>query len=135
MDVSLLAGHGGDDPRHFAGASVGKPATGWFSLDVRSRDRDLLESIGGQVPGARDTLLTRAAVAAARFLSYEPIVSDLGCCTMRVAIGGHTLATSIHCGRGGRGGDRGTATEWASIPSLLNTARQSSCCPPPTLES
>jgi acetylornithine deacetylase/succinyl-diaminopimelate desuccinylase-like protein len=126
-----------------------KPATGWFSLDVRSRDREIVEaigreirtlldqvgretgitlemvpdvlSLGGQIPGARDTLLTRAAVAASRFLGYEPTLSDLGCCNMRVAIGGGTLAISLH---GGRGGDRGTATEWASIPSLLNAARQ-----------
>lgn len=61
---------------------------------------------------------TRSSTARA---GPEPTLTDLGCCNVRVAIGGGTLAISLH---GGRGGDRGTTTEWASLPSLLNTARQ-----------
>jgi acetylornithine deacetylase/succinyl-diaminopimelate desuccinylase-like protein len=126
-----------------------KPATGWFSLDVRARDRaaaetvaldvrrilervaretrirlDLVpdwQSLGGQIPGARDTLLTRAAAAISRHLGYEPELSDQGCCNLRVAVGGGTLAIGLH---GDRGGGRGTADEWANVPDLLNTARQ-----------
>ena len=126
-----------------------KPATGWFSLDVRSADRSIVEdigreigtildrvgaetgislamvpefqSLGGQIPGARSSLLTQVAIAGARRNGYEPTVSDQGCCNMRVAVGGGTPAIGLH---GGRGGDRGTAAEWADIPSLLDAARQ-----------
>jgi acetylornithine deacetylase/succinyl-diaminopimelate desuccinylase-like protein len=126
-----------------------KPATGWFSLDVRSRDREIVEeiareigtvlgqvgretgidlrlepefrSLGGQIPGARESSLTRTAVAVSRRLGFEPTLSDLGCCNMRVAIAAGTPALGLH---GGRGGERGTAAEWASIPSLLDAARQ-----------
>ena len=126
-----------------------KPQTGWFSIDVRSRDREIVEeigremrgilvrvgeetkiqlelvpdfhSLGGVIPGARDSLLVRAAVAASRYLGLEPEVSDAGCCNMRVAIGGGTMAIGLH---GGRGGNRGTAEEWASIPAMMNAARQ-----------
>ncbi len=125
-----------------------KPASGLFSLDVRSLDRAIVEmigrdirsilqrvsaetgislemepdfhSLGGQIPGARDSLLTRAAIAASRYLGYEPELSDLGCCNMRVAVAGGSLAVGIH---GERGGGRAVAEEWASIPGMLNTAR------------
>jgi acetylornithine deacetylase/succinyl-diaminopimelate desuccinylase-like protein len=125
-----------------------KPATGWFSLDVRSRDREIVDtigreiaevltdveketgialelvpdfqSLGGRLPGARDGLLTRAAVAAARRLGHEPTLSDLGCCNRRVAIAGGTPAVGLH---GNRGGGRATGTEWASIPGMLDAAR------------
>jgi acetylornithine deacetylase/succinyl-diaminopimelate desuccinylase-like protein len=126
-----------------------KPATGWFSLDVRANDRTEAEavanavrailvrvgaetkiqlelvpdwqSLGGRIPGARDTLLTRAAAAVARHLGYEPELTELGCCNMRVAVTGGTLAIGLH---GDRGGGRGTVDEWANLPDLMNTARQ-----------
>jgi acetylornithine deacetylase/succinyl-diaminopimelate desuccinylase-like protein len=125
-----------------------KPATGWFSLDVRSNDRRIVENIrreieailervsaetrvaldmvpelqtwGGQIPGARDSLLTRAAVAVSRHLGYDPELTDLGCCNMRVAIEGGTLAIGLH---GDRGGGRGTPDEWADVPAMLDMAR------------
>jgi hypothetical protein len=39
---------------------------------------------------------------------------------MNVAVGAGTLAIGLG---GERGGDRATATEWASIPVMINTAR------------
>jgi hypothetical protein len=126
-----------------------KPATGWFSVDVRSRDRSTVElvgkkirrivdrvgretgirlemepdfhSLGGTIAGARDSVLTRAAVAASRYLGYQPELSEQGCCNMRVAVAGGTLAIGLH---GDRGGGRGTADEWANLPDLMNAARQ-----------
>jgi acetylornithine deacetylase/succinyl-diaminopimelate desuccinylase-like protein len=125
-----------------------RPATGWFSLDVRSQDREIvdtigrkivglladvaretgialemvpdLQSLGGRIPGARESLLVRTAVAASRRLGREPTLSDQGCCNMRVAIAGGTPAVGLH---GNRGGARGTADEWASIPGMLDAAR------------
>lgn len=126
-----------------------KPAAGWFSLDVRSRDRAIVEAIqreietilervgtetgigfrmepdlqtwGSEIPGARDSFLTRAAVATARHLGFEPALTELGCCNMRVAIAGGTLAIGLH---GARGGERGTDAEWADIPAMMTMARQ-----------
>jgi len=125
-----------------------KPATGWFSVDVRSRDRAIVEDIqreiaailrrvgsetgislemvpdfeaaGAEIPGARDSLLTRAAVAVSRHLGFEPELTAVGCCNMRVAISGGTPAIGLH---GERGGDRGTVAEWADVPAMVNMAR------------
>jgi acetylornithine deacetylase/succinyl-diaminopimelate desuccinylase-like protein len=125
-----------------------KPATGWFSLDVRSRDPAVVaevagdvatilervgretgttlemvpdfQSPGGQIEGARDSLLTRAAIAASRYLGYQPELSAFGCCNIRVAVSGGTLAVGVH---GETGGGRGTPDEWASVPGMLATAR------------
>jgi acetylornithine deacetylase/succinyl-diaminopimelate desuccinylase-like protein len=126
-----------------------KPPTGWFSLDVRSSDRAIVEeigqevdailrrvrsetsisldmvpefqSLGGQIPGARDSLLTRTATAVSRYFGYEPELSDSGCCNMRVPISHGTLAIGLH-GRE-RGGSRATLDEWADIPNMMSTAR------------
>ena len=125
-----------------------KPATGWFSLDIRSQERRVVEeivrevrrilvrvsqethtrlemvpdfqSLGGQIPGARDSYLTRSAIAVSRHLGFQPELSDAGCCNMRVPIGEGTPAVGI---RGERGGARATRDEWASIPAMLNMAR------------
>lgn len=125
-----------------------KPASGWFSLDIRSREPSIVEEIvhaiagtlehvevetgialdlvpqwqtlGGQIPGARDSFLTQAAAAVSRHLGYEPVLSDQGCCNMRVPVSYGTLAISV---RGERGGERHTLNEWGSIPGMINAAR------------
>jgi hypothetical protein len=79
-----------------------------------------VQSLGGQIPGARDSSLTQAAKAVSRHLGYEPKLSDMGCCNMRVAVAGGTLAIGIH---GERGGERAKVNEWADIPNMMNTAR------------
>jgi acetylornithine deacetylase/succinyl-diaminopimelate desuccinylase-like protein len=125
-----------------------KPDSGWFSLDVRSLEattidriehevRSILEVVanetgidltmvpyqltpGGQIPGARDSKLVRTAVEAARYLGYEPSLSNSGSSNMNVAVGAG--APGIGLG-GGRGGARGTAEEWADRATLMSTAR------------
>ncbi len=125
-----------------------KPDSGWFSLDVRSLDMDVIENIesevrvildevsqettigfemvpfqltpGGQIPGARDSHLVCTAVAAARYLGYDPSLSNAGSSNMNVAVGRGVPAIGLG---GGRGGARGTAEEWASRSALMSTAR------------
>ena len=126
-----------------------KPETGWFSLDLRSMDNEILASIeedvrsilgevsdeteielemepfqltpGGQIPGARDSDLVLAAASISRHLGYEPSLSNSGSSNMNVAIGGGTLAIGLG---GSRGGDRGQPEEWASIDGMMRTAKQ-----------
>jgi acetylornithine deacetylase/succinyl-diaminopimelate desuccinylase-like protein len=125
-----------------------KPDSGWFSLDIRSLDapiiadverdvRHILEGVsdetttdfemlpfqltpGGQIPGARESHLVRTAVATARYLGYEPTLSNSGSSNMNVPIGAGSAAIGLG---GGRGGERGTPEEWADRSALLSTAR------------
>ena len=126
-----------------------KPETGWFSLDIRSMEIDILEGIegevreilatvsretgieltmepfqltpGGQIPGARESDLVRAAAAISRHLGYEPSLSNSGSSNMNVAVGGGTLAIGLG---GSRGGERAQPGEWASIDGMMRTAKQ-----------
>ena len=125
-----------------------KPATGWFSLDVRSMDAPIVEAIeaavreilgqvgsqtsialsmdpvqltpGGQIPGARESRLVVASEQIARRLGLEPRLNDAGSSNMNVAIAGGTPAVGIG---GERGGARGEAGEFADIPSMMRTAK------------
>lgn len=125
-----------------------KPATGWFSLDVRSLDAPIIEAIeaevrailarvtdettivlrmepfqltpGGQIPGARESRLVRAAVAASRHLGYDPRLSDTGSSNMNVAVAGGTPAIGLG---GSRGERRGYPDEWADVQAMMRTAR------------
>jgi acetylornithine deacetylase/succinyl-diaminopimelate desuccinylase-like protein len=125
-----------------------KPETGWFSLDIRSLDastveqmeegvREILAAVGeetgirlrmepfqltpgGQLPGARDSVLVRASEEIARHLGFDPTFSDAGSSNMNVAIAGGTPAIGLG---GERGGARGTPEEWASIPAMMDSAR------------
>jgi len=125
-----------------------KPASGWFSLDIRSLKGEITDAIemdvrkildkvsnetnikmrmetelaipGGQIPGAIDSSLVQNSIAIARYLGVEPTLSNASSSNMNVAVGGDTLAIGLG---GERGGDRATATEWASIPVMINTAR------------
>lgn len=125
-----------------------KPESGWFSLDVRSLEesvvvdieedvRVILERVGaetgtslvmepfqltpgGQIPGARDSELVTSAEAISRHLGFDPSLSNRGSSNLNVAIGNGTLAIGLG---GQRGGSRAQPEEWASIPSMMDTAR------------
>ena len=125
-----------------------KPAEGWFSLDLRSMEseildhmeadvRDVLDQVsretgieltmepfqitpGGRIPGALESDPVTVAVAVSRSLGYEPSLSEAGSANLNVAIAGGTPAIGLG---GSRGGDRGEATEWADIDGMMRTAR------------
>lgn len=124
-----------------------KPATGWFSLDIRSMEADVITEIernvrtilsdvsdetgidlrmepfqltpGGRIPGALESRLVRTAEAVSRHLGYEPRMSESGSANLNVAIGAGSPAIGLG---GSRGGDRGLATEWADIDGMMRTA-------------
>jgi acetylornithine deacetylase/succinyl-diaminopimelate desuccinylase-like protein len=126
-----------------------KPPEGWFSLDIRSMDGEIIEAIesdvqnilrevtdetgidlnmipfqitpGGQIPGAADSRLVRAASAISRHLGYQPSLSNSGSSNMNVAVGGGTLGIGLG---GFRGGARGQPEEWADMNGLIRTAKQ-----------
>ena len=125
-----------------------KPASGWFSLDLRSMEGEVIHEIesevasvlssveeetgirfdmqsvasldGGQVPGAPESRLVQLSIAVSRHLGYDPIVSPRGCCNMSIPVSHGRLAIGLH---GVRGGKRATAEEWASIPAMIRTAK------------
>jgi acetylornithine deacetylase/succinyl-diaminopimelate desuccinylase-like protein len=125
-----------------------RPESGWFSLDLRSMEPDIVREIendiaavlerveaetgvrfdmqpvvaldGGQVPGARESRLVRLAAEVSRHFDQDPVVSPRGCCNMSVPVAHGRLAIGLH---GERGGQRATAEEWASIPAMMRTAK------------
>ncbi len=125
-----------------------KPESGWFSLDIRSLDGEVIAQIeeevrsilgevsdgtgisfrmepfqitpGGQIPGLKESPLVRTAADISRYLGYEPRLSDSGSSNMNVAIGAGTPAIGLG---GSRGGARGQPEEWADIPAMLRAAR------------
>ena len=125
-----------------------KPATGWFSLDIRSMEADVIEDIerevrsiltdvsgetgielvmepfqltpGGRIPGALESRLVTTAQAVSAHLGYEARMSESGSANLNVAIGAGTPAIGLG---GSRGGDRGLATEWADIDGMMRTAK------------
>ena len=124
-----------------------KPATCWFSLDIRSIDMKAIDAIeadvatvlsdvssetgiqlemepfqltpSGQIPGARESTLVTTAEAISQHLGLEPTLSNSGSSNMNIAIGNGTLAIGLG---GSRGGKRAEAGEWANIPAMLRTA-------------
>lgn len=124
-----------------------KPATGWFSVDIRSMEADVIDDIerevrsiieristetgitltmepfqitpGGRIPGALESDLVRTAQDVSRHLGYEPRMSESGSANLNVAIGAGTPAIGLG---GSRGGDRGLPTEWADIDGMMRTA-------------
>ncbi len=125
-----------------------KPPEGWFSLDIRSLDADIIESIetdtreilsavteetgitfeldaenlvpGGQIPGARDSDLVRWSEAIAMRMGLEPQFSDSGSANLNIAIAAGTPAIGLG---GSRGGQRGYADEWTDIPAMMRAAK------------
>jgi acetylornithine deacetylase/succinyl-diaminopimelate desuccinylase-like protein len=125
-----------------------RPATGWFSLDLRSLEAPrvrameeavagILENVsaetgialrlvpeqltpGGQIEGFRDAPLVRTAEAAARHLGVDPQLGNAGSSNMNVALGQGIPAIGLG---GSRGGARGFADEWADIPAMVRSAQ------------
>jgi acetylornithine deacetylase/succinyl-diaminopimelate desuccinylase-like protein len=125
-----------------------KPESGWFSIDIRSRDPDKVDAIeskvreilaavtkettiafalepvqmtpGGQIPGARQSALVTTSEAIARHLGLAPALNDTGSSNMNVAIAGRTPAIGIG---GDRGGARAEAGEFADIAAMIRAAK------------
>ena len=75
---------------------------------------------GGQIPGARDSVLVRTAQDIAESLKVAGTLGNGGSSNMNVAIGHGTPAIGIG---GSRGGSRAEAGEYADIPAMMRTAR------------
>ncbi len=125
-----------------------KPATGWFSLDLRSLEAPVVRAMeeevtriladvsaetgialrlvpeqltpGGQIEGFRDGPLVRTAEAAGRHVGVEPQLGNAGSSNMNVALGQGIPAIGLG---GNRGGARGFPEEWADIPAMVRSAQ------------
>ncbi len=124
-----------------------KPAEGWFSLDVRSLDAEIITGIeddvrsilddvteetgisfrlepenltpGGQIAGARDSDLVKWSERVSRRIGLEPTFSDAGSANLNIAIAAGTPAIGLG---GSRGGRRGYPDEWADINAMMRSA-------------
>lgn len=125
-----------------------KPDSAWFTVDIRSLEapriarneaavRAVLDSVsgetgtrfdmraiqltaGGQIPGAGDSRLLRASVAASKAIGLEPRLGNAGSANLNVAIAGGTLAVGVG---GERGGARAEPGEFADIRAMIRSAR------------
>jgi acetylornithine deacetylase/succinyl-diaminopimelate desuccinylase-like protein len=125
-----------------------KPGHGWFSLDIRSLEADVIAAVeeavravlravggetgiefemepflltpGGQIPDAEQSPLVRKSVAVSEYLGLDPQLGNAGSSNMNVAIAGGTPAIGLG---GERGGRRGFPDEWADIPAMVRTAK------------
>jgi acetylornithine deacetylase/succinyl-diaminopimelate desuccinylase-like protein len=125
-----------------------KPAEGWFSLDVRSLDTEIIAEIedavrnildnvseetgisfrlepenmtpGGQIPGARESDLVKWSEYVSTRMGLSPTFSNSGSANLNIAIGAGTPAIGLG---GGRGGSRGNAEEWADINAMMRSAQ------------
>jgi acetylornithine deacetylase/succinyl-diaminopimelate desuccinylase-like protein len=125
-----------------------KPATGWFSLDVRSLVAGRVEEVeaevrrilaevtnettiqftmepfqitpGGQLPGFRESAIVTTAEAISRHLGYQGQLGNAGSANLNVPLGQGTPAIGIG---GERGGQRGFPDEWGDIPQMMRTAK------------
>jgi acetylornithine deacetylase/succinyl-diaminopimelate desuccinylase-like protein len=125
-----------------------KPASGWFSLDVRSLRGSRVEEVesevrrilaevttettiqfamepfqitpGGQLPGFRDSAIVSTAQAISRHLGYDPQLGNAGSANLNVPLGQGSPAIGIG---GERGGRRGFADEWGDVPQMMRTAK------------
>jgi acetylornithine deacetylase/succinyl-diaminopimelate desuccinylase-like protein len=125
-----------------------KPATGWFSLDIRSLDEAVIAELeagvdevlsevagetglnlmkepfqitpGGQIEGALESDLVQTSIAISEWMGFEPRLSNSGSSNMNVAVGGGTLAIGLG---GGRGEGRATPEEYADVPAMIRTAK------------
>lgn len=125
-----------------------KPAEGWFSLDVRSLDAEIITEIeddvrrildevtgetgiafrleaenmtpGGQIPGARESDLVRWSEHVSTRMGLSPTFTNSGSANLNIAIGAGTPAIGLG---GGRGGARGNPDEWADINAMMRSAR------------
>jgi acetylornithine deacetylase/succinyl-diaminopimelate desuccinylase-like protein len=126
-----------------------KPETGWFSLDIRSKDNSTIEKIendvrtilaqvsketsislsmepvsstpAGQIAGARDSTLVRTSEDIVKYLGLDPVLYDWGSANLNIAIANGTPAVAFAGERGGRGG---FPDEWADIPKMTRAAKE-----------
>jgi acetylornithine deacetylase/succinyl-diaminopimelate desuccinylase-like protein len=124
-----------------------KPPEGWFSLDIRSLDADIIASIeadvqgildtvsaeteitfrlepenlvpGGQIDGALESDIVRWAGHVSERLGFEPAFSNTGSANLNIAIAAGTPAIGLG---GSRGGERGYPGEWADIDAMMRSA-------------
>ncbi len=124
-----------------------KPPEGWFSLDIRSLDAEVIAAIeedvrtildevasetettfrleaenltpGGQIDGARESDLVRWSGHVAERLGFEPAFSNTGSANLNIAIAAGTPAIGLG---GSRGGERGYAGEWTDINTMMRSA-------------
>ena len=124
-----------------------KPPEGWFSLDIRSLDAEIIASIeddvrqildevsreteiefrlepenltpGGQIDGALESDLVRWSGHVSERLGFEPSFSNTGSANLNIAIAGGTPAIGLG---GSRGGERGYPGEWTDINAMMKTA-------------
>jgi tripeptide aminopeptidase len=117
---------------------------GWHSVDLRSTEAPLVDRLfseikkinedvakeeqleawiemvedtrGGQIPGARDSPLTRVAEESIRILGKEPRISNRGSCNMNAGISEGILSISTG---GDRGGNRSYPNEYANIDPIF----------------
>jgi acetylornithine deacetylase/succinyl-diaminopimelate desuccinylase-like protein len=124
-----------------------KPPEGWFSLDIRSLDADIIASIeagvrdildavseetevtfqlepenlvpGGQIDGALESDFVKWAGHVSERLGFEPAFSNAGSANLNIAIAAGTPAIGLG---GSRGGERGYPGEWADINAMMRSA-------------
>lgn len=125
-----------------------KPDSGWFSLDLRSLEGNVIADMeasvqeilrdvaqetsitfemvpetlvpGGQIAGFRDSPIVQAAMRVAQERGAEGRLTNAGSSNMNVALAGGTPAIGLG---GERGGRRGFPDEWASLDTLIQTAQ------------
>jgi acetylornithine deacetylase/succinyl-diaminopimelate desuccinylase-like protein len=124
-----------------------KPPEGWFTLDIRSLDADIIASIeadvqdildavseeteisfrlepenlvpGGQIEGALESDFVRWSGHVSERLGFEPSFSNTGSANLNIAIAEGTPAIGLG---GSRGGERGYPGEWADINAMMRSA-------------
>jgi acetylornithine deacetylase/succinyl-diaminopimelate desuccinylase-like protein len=126
-----------------------KPETGFFSLDIRSLEEDIILDIekevrtilaevgaqtkvqlemepfqimqAGQIEGFKESALVQKAAAVSQKLGYEAGFSNSGSSNMNVAISQGVPAIGL--GGKSRSGQRGFPDEWADVEAMMNTAK------------
>jgi len=121
---------------------------GWFSVDLRSLENGVIEEMktkimkiadevaveeeleawiepvvvtpAGQIPGARNSSLTRVAEEIVKIMGYEPTLSNRGSCNMNVGVAQGVLSISTG---GDRGGARDSVESYANIEPVMLGAK------------
>ena len=121
---------------------------GWFSVDLRSLENSVIEEMkakimkiadevaveeeleawiepvvvtpAGQIPGARNSPLTRVAEEIVKIMGYEPTLSNRGSCNMNVGVAQGVLSISTG---GDRGGARDSVESYANIEPVMLGAK------------
>jgi acetylornithine deacetylase/succinyl-diaminopimelate desuccinylase-like protein len=125
-----------------------KPKEGWFSLDIRSLDPEVIRFLedtvqqilqqvnletgihlvmepyqltpGGQYPDAINHRLVTTAIRTGKYLGMEPTLHNAGSSNLNIPLANGKMAIGIN---GDRGGNRGYPDEWADLNALIKTAQ------------